>query len=143
MLFVDNDIIVKTPEWLQKFARYVSLYHKMFVGFEDFELCIRAILARNPVKARLIHDIEFIHNHCQAKKNEDKNAILIRYDFNLIENSFNRIIEKHNIILESNWKNWVANQVKKTLKKHTFTFNIDWKRWIPISLKRLLSRENK
>jgi len=191
LLFIDNDIIVKTPDWLQKFSKYVYQYpeievfipklfnthengyvsyrsirivgdkaiheekivndltntfpggasfihrnlfdrldiydDKMFVGFEDFEFCIRAIRLATPVKARLIHDIELIHNHRQLKNNEDKNASLVRYDVNLLKTSFNRIAEKHNIVLESDWKNWITNQLKKILENEDIAFKKDWK----------------
>ncbi len=203
LLFVDNDITVKTSDWLQNFAQYLLQYpdieafiprlfniyenryvsycafrirgeiqgveiindltntfpggasfinrklfdrlglydDKMFVGFEDYELCIRGIRLGNPVKARLIHDIELVHDHRQAKKSEDKNAVLTRYDVRLIEASSNRITEKHNIIFGNDWKNWVTNQVEITLKKNdTFTFKKNWEQWITNQAKRIMRR---
>jgi len=113
---------------------------KMFIGFEDFEYCIRAILLGKPVKAQLIHDIELVHNHRQAKKDEDKNAVLTRYDIDLLDASFNRMTEKHNIILESNWKKWVTNQRTKVLNKRTIASNYGWKQWVPSSVKRILRK---
>ena len=203
LLFVDSDITVKTPDWVQKFAQYIPQYpdievfipglfnvhenryvsycsfrirgwkihgveitndltntfpggasfinrklfdrlglydDKMFVGFEDYELCIRGIRLGEPVKARLIHDIELVHDHRQAKKSEDKNAVLTRYDVHLHEASANRITEKHNIIFGSDWKNWVTNQVEITLKNDNFTFKKDWKQWVTNQTKRILRR---
>ena len=186
LLFVDNDITIKTQDWRQKFALYVSQYPdievfipklfnihenryvsysslriignkaihgvaiidnltnafpggasfvnrklferlglydpEMFIGFEDFELCIRGIRFANPVKARLIHDIELAHDHRQANNSEDKKAVLTRYDVHRHEASFNRVTEKHNIIFESEWKNWISNQVEKALKKDNISF---------------------
>ena len=47
----------------------VGLYdNKMFVGFEDFEICIRSIRLGIPIKAYLVHIIELIHHHQQTKK---------------------------------------------------------------------------
>ena len=202
LLFVDNDITMKTSDWVQKFAKYVyqhddtevfipnlfnvhennyvsyrsmrivgdkvihdkkivkdltntfpggasfikrklfdrlGLYDdKMFIGFEDFELCIRAIRLANPVKAQLINDIELIHKHHKLDKDEDKNAVLMRYNLNFLEASFNRITEKHNVILESNWKSWVASQLKVILKKHRYVFNNNWKQWIYKKVRKII-----
>ena len=202
LLFVDSDITVKTPDWVQKFAQYVPQYpdievfipglfnihenryvsycsfrirgkihgveiindftntfpggasfinrklfdrlglydDKMFVGFEDYELCIRGIRLGDQVKARLIHDIELVHDHRQAKKSEDKNAVLTRYDVRLHEVSSDRITEKHNIIFGNDWKNWITNQVEITLKNDNFNFKKDWKQWVPNQTKRILRR---
>lgn len=202
LLFVDNDITVKTSNWVQEFTQCVNQYPdaevfipklfnvseskyaaykslrisgdkafhdveivnnltnafpggasfikrklfdrlglydvKMFIGFEDFELCIRAIRLANPVKAQLIHDIELIHKHHKLDKDEDKNAVLMRYNLNLLEASFNRITEKHDVILESNWKNWVTNQLETMLKKDRYAFNDKWKRWIHKKVKKII-----
>ena len=187
LLFVDSDITVKSPDWLQKFAQYVpqypdievfipklfniqenyySSYHpfrivgnkvirdveiindltnsfpggasfinrrlfgrlglyddKMFVGIEDYEFCIRGICLGEPVRARHIYDIELIHNHRQAKKNEDKNAVLTRYDVNFIEASCNRITEKYNLILEGDWITWSAKGAEEILRNDSIISN--------------------
>jgi MoaA/NifB/PqqE/SkfB family radical SAM enzyme/GT2 family glycosyltransferase len=191
MLFVDNDIVIKTPDWLQKFIQQVSLHNdievfipklfnaqkksyssympfrivgdvairdkkvisnltnnfpggasfinrklfnrlglyddKMFVGLEDYELCIRGICLGEPVKACHIYDIKLLHSHHPLKKNEDRDAVLMRYDVKYIEDSFNRIMEKYNIILEGNWKIWSAEQAEKMVKNGNFTCNENWK----------------
>jgi GT2 family glycosyltransferase len=117
----------------------VGLYDdKMFVGFEDFELCIRSIRLGNPIKAYLICIIGLIHKHQQAKKNEDKSAVLMRYNLDLLEASFKRMTEKHNVILEGNWKNWVASQLEVILKKHRYVFNNNWKQLIYNKVKKIL-----
>jgi glycosyltransferase involved in cell wall biosynthesis len=95
----------------------LGLYdEKMFIGLEDYELCIRGILIESPVKARMIHDIELLHTHRSLKNEEDKKATLTRYNANIIEKSHKRIAEKHNIILVSGWKNWITKQIEYTLK---------------------------
>ena len=97
----------------------LGLYdEEMFVGFEDFELCIRALLCKKPVKVRLIEGIEIVHEHKKSKKKEDGEAALVRYDKKRNKNSFDRIIEKHNVILESGWERWVDYQAKKATKKY-------------------------
>lgn len=204
LLFVDNDIVVKTPDWLQRFTQHVSSYNdievfipmlfdvqknnyfsyspfrivgdkvirvgkitndltnnfpggasfinrklfdrlglyddKMFIGLEEYELSIRSIRSGKPVKARVIHDIKLIHNHRQAAKNEDRNALLVRYNVNHIESSFNRIIEKHNLILEGKWVLWATDATEKILKNDNFTFKNGWKPWVTNLNKRILRR---
>jgi glycosyltransferase involved in cell wall biosynthesis len=186
LFFVDNDIIIKTKDWMKRFTenltkypdidvfiprlfnvnekkyiRYCSirvednkaihdleiedgltnvfpggasiinrnLFNRlglydddMFVGFEDFELCIRGILSNNPVRARLINDIELIHNHQMVVNSEDRKAVLNRYNFRLIEQSYNHLTKKHNIVLISSWRSWVKKQLKKILQDKT-SFN--------------------
>lgn len=180
LFFVDNDIIIKTKDWIKRFTenltqfpdidvfiprlfnanekKYIkycsiriennkamhdleiengltnvfpggasiinrNLFNRlglydddMFVGFEDFELCIRGILSNNPVKARLINDIELIHNHQIVVNNEDRKAVLSRYNVKIIEESYNHIVKKHNIVLISSWKSWVRKQLEKILQ---------------------------
>ena len=191
LLFVDNDITMKTSDWLQRFAHHVSqcsdievfipilfnvqenyyssyppfkivgnnvirdkkivndltnsfpggasfvnrklfeqlgLYDdKMFVGLEDYEFCIRGICLGKPAKACLIHDIELVHDHRHTKKTEDRKALLTRYDVNLFEESYNRIVEKYNLILEGDWVNWSADIIERILKKDNYSTKKDWK----------------
>ncbi len=205
ILSVDNDIVMKTPDWLKKFVGYVSLYRKievfipelfnihddsyvtygasniagdkvrfdgkivddlidvfpggasfinrrlfnrlgpfddkMFVGFEDYEFCIRAIRIGNPIEARLIHDIKLIHDHRRAIRNEDKNAILMRYNAGIHEASSNRIAEKHGIIIDVDWETWVSVQSKKTLNWHSRIFSNSWYWFIPRSIRRILKKK--
>ena len=117
----------------------VGLYDdKMFVGFEDFEICIRSICLGIPIKAYLVQNIEMIHDHKKIKKNEDKRAVLTRYNYNYLEESFKRIYEKHNIYLESNWRNWVSSQIKDLLKGPSILFNNNWKKLIYSKIKKLI-----
>ncbi|MBA7500786.1 hypothetical protein ES704_03547 [subsurface metagenome] len=125
----------------RRLFKKLGLYDdKMFVGFEDFELCIRGIRLGNSINARLIFNIELAHKHLQVEKEEDKNAILLRYNINLLESSFNRIIEKHSVILEGDWKKWVSNQLKVILSKPNRGFNDGWKQWIPKKVKKTLKK---
>jgi len=120
-LEIENDLINTFPGGAsiinRKIFERLGLYdNKMFVGFEDFELCIRGILSEKPVMAYLTHDVELLHTHRYLRNDEDKKATLTRYDANFIEKSYKQITEKHNIILVSGWKNWISRQTEKTLK---------------------------
>ncbi|GAJ17025.1 unnamed protein product [marine sediment metagenome] len=46
--------------------------------------------------------------------------------------------EKHNIILESNWKNWAANQLEVILRKPNCVFNNNWKQWIYKKIQKII-----
>ena len=70
-----------------------------------------------PVKARLIHDIELVHDRQHLRKIEDRNAVLRRYDSHTIEASANRIFEKHKIVLDCDWRIWIKDQVELLLGK--------------------------
>ena len=179
LLFIDNDIVVNTQDWLQKFANHIlqftdievfiprlfnvqdgyydihppfkvvgdcvirdrkfvndftnkfpggasfvnrklfdrlGLYdYKMFVGLEEYELCIRGIRLGEPVKARNIYDIELIHDHRQSARKEDRETVLVRHNVNHIETSLKRIIEKHNLNIEGNWRDYAAESIEKFL----------------------------
>lgn len=85
----------------------------MFIGFEDFELCIRGVLSGKPVKAHLIQDIELVHSHRFALKSENKKAVLTRYYADIIGKSYNQITKKHKIIFESSWRHRLPGKLKK------------------------------
>lgn len=94
----------------------LGLYdERMFVGMEDFEVSIRGILQAKPVRAMLIDDIELIHEHRAVMKVNDKQAVRVRYNTEKHEESFNRIKEKHGMVLDDEWKPWVRKQIKKML----------------------------
>jgi excinuclease UvrABC ATPase subunit len=96
----------------------------MFIGFEDFELAIRALLNNIPVKAKLIDDIDLVHDHRVVKKSEDKNAVKERYNENHIEKSVKRIEDKFNIKFKASWRRRHKNQLKIILKGKDLSFII-------------------
>jgi len=121
---IDNDLSNYFPGGSsivnRKIFGRLGLYDaKIFVGFEDYELCIRGVLSESPVKARLIHDVKLLHIHRYLRDTEDKKATLTRYNANFIEISSQRIKEKHNIILVSGWKQWVPQQLANILEVDT------------------------
>jgi len=202
LLFIDNDIRVKTRDWLKRFNNQLSLHedvevfiprlynkrarrytsstsikiegnkaildtgipagisncfpggasfvnrklfnrlgpydNEMFIGLEDYELSIRGILLKKPVKARTIENIRFVHDHRLVKKKEDRDAVSFRYDVDHVRNSLNRIMKKHKILLEGNWIFWSSRARKRLLDKNEERLNDRLKRWIPNKLKKLI-----
>ncbi|MBJ6751456.1 glycosyltransferase [Geomonas anaerohicana] len=173
LLFVDNDIVMETPRWLERLQHYAELdveaivprlynhhdgcYAKfmdievqgrqagfvpltgnrmnnfpggaalvrrtlfdrlgcydegLFVGVEDFELSLRGVLAGAPVRALLVPDIELTHDHLVPLSTEaDRKAVRDRYDKDVLANSYRRIAEKHDLLLEDFWEEWVDQQM--------------------------------
>ena len=98
------------------FEKYGMYDEKMFIGLEDFEFALRALMDNLPIKSKFINEINLIHDHREAKSNEDKRAILERYNFSKLEKSYMRILEKYPaIIFEHEFRPWVLDQVNKML----------------------------
>lgn len=96
----------------RKLFKRLGLYDdKMFVGLEDFEFVIKGLLNNTPIKAKLIDDIELVHDHRKINKAVDKNAVLIRYNEDSIQNSFDRMQAKYpDLNIQHEWRNWVKEQ---------------------------------
>lgn len=92
----------------------LGLYdEKMFVGFEDYELAIRGLLSNHPIKALFVPEIELLHDHRKAVIEDDKSAVTVRYNTDLLKSAFDRIGEKHRITLNLSWDFWAKKQLKK------------------------------
>ncbi len=96
----------------RKLFKRLGFYdNRMFVGLEDFEFVIRGLLNNTPIKAKLVDDIELVHDHRKINKAVDKNAVLVRYNENSIQNSFDRMQSKYpNLNIQHEWRNWVKEQ---------------------------------
>lgn len=80
--------------------RFFNLYgnydEHMFVGFEDYDLSFTAWKDQSFSDFVFeLPNITVIHDHQIPKTNEEKNAVKLRYNPNLIENSFNYFVTKH------------------------------------------------
>lgn len=122
----------------------LGLYDEdMFVGGEDFELCIRAIKMQRNLVAYCIGDIELVHDHRTVNNECDKNATAIRYDRLHQEKSFQRITEKHNVILNTSWIQWSERQRKIISGKSQFFTLSSFKEIvagiIPAPIKKIIS----
>lgn len=91
------------------FSRLGLYDDKMFVGVEDYEFSIRAMCLGEPIRAQHIDDIELVHRHRSAKTDEDKKTFNVRYDLDIIQASYDRITEKHHLVLDGNWRRWFAD----------------------------------
>ncbi|KAF0151689.1 MAG: group 1 glycosyl transferase [Ignavibacteria bacterium] len=89
---------------------------EMFVGFEDFEFAIRGLLSNTPVTAKLIDDIELVHDHRKTENIVDKQAVLVRYNEDSHQKSIGRIQQKYpNLNFQHEWRSWVKEQKRKLI----------------------------
>lgn len=99
------------------FERMGKYDDKMFVGLEDFEFVLRGLISNDPVRAILVDSIELVHDHKKIEKKVDKNAVMVRYDEELIQNSFDRMKQKYpEINVQHEWRNWVREQKRSLIE---------------------------
>jgi O-antigen biosynthesis protein len=106
------------------FKRLGTYDEKMFVGFEDIEISIRGLLKHEPIKALRLPELELLHNHKVLSRKEDLYSAQIRYDYSLIESSYNRMLEKHDIEFEKTWPNWISHQQNTIMRKQSLLSKI-------------------
>lgn len=102
---------------------------RIFVGLEDFELTIRAIKNNKPIQTITLDDINLTHDHQIAKTNNDKKAVLKRYDLKMIQRSYNILKKTYGLNLDNDWKSWATNQVKIMSKKSKIALVCDVRNW--------------
>jgi hypothetical protein len=84
----------------------------MFVGFEDYEYALRALLSdKGSFEVHHIETIKLIHDHQYQKKASDKKAVKQRYNEEKLTASYNRLIEKYGIAFDHDWQWWTRKQV--------------------------------
>lgn len=202
ILFVDNDISMKTNSWLDKFIKHASLNRdievfvprmfvvhnntyavfysykiadkvafineviidnitnvfpggasfinrklferlglydeKIFISHEDTELCLRGMLAHHPVKAKIIYDIEVVHDHRPATKKADRDVAIVRYDLKTTDNSYKWIAEKHGIMLMDSGRIGTVYNLEHMLNRYNIFSLYFWKQLVPKPIKRFL-----
>jgi MoaA/NifB/PqqE/SkfB family radical SAM enzyme/GT2 family glycosyltransferase len=89
---------------------------QMFVGLEDFEMALRALILQDEIRSYHINSIELIHDHREAVNVEDKKAVLERYNFDKLDKSYYRILEKYpEVNFKLEFRPWVVDQIDKML----------------------------
>jgi GT2 family glycosyltransferase len=92
----------------------LGLYDEaMFVGFEDFELAIRAIKSGYPIVATFVPDIEIEHTHRYSSNRADKESARVRYDSRIIFSSHERVREKYGVVLDPDFGAWLDEQIRQ------------------------------
>lgn len=95
------------------FDNYGLFDEKMFVGFEDYEYALRAILSTfGPLQVYHLDTIELIHDHQYQQCRSDKEAVRQRYSNERMQASYDRLVEKYGIVFDHDWQWWTNTQVK-------------------------------
>lgn len=95
------------------FERHGLYDEDLFVGFEDFELAIRAWRGGRPLMARHVDDIVLIHDHRVSQSAADKKTAFVRYDTGHINHSHAVVQRKHGILMDPNFGDWLKEQVRQ------------------------------
>ena len=102
------------------FDQYGLWDDEMFVGFEDYEFALRAMVdGSEGLKAFSCISIELVHDHQFQRSLKDKEAVRQRYNEEKLKVSYERIVKKHAIVFEHEWQWWCRKQVSDMTKiKH-------------------------
>jgi len=94
------------------FARY-GLYDEEMFAFEGYEFSLRCMQSEfGELRAYSIDGIELIHDHRYQQKKSDKNAVRVRYNSEKMQSSYNRIVQKYQIVFQHDWQWWTGKQVE-------------------------------
>jgi len=94
------------------FNTYGLYDEEMFVGFEDYEFGLRAMVSgKGELKVYHCAQIELVHDHRFQKSNNDKEAVRQRYNEQKLKASYDRMVSKYDIVFEHDWKWWTQKQV--------------------------------
>lgn len=151
---VDNTVFFRkaNSSFLNKFPGGASIIHRsifdkygyydkdMFVGWEDFEFAIRGLKNDDPLKCKLVNEINLTHHHEYTFDSKAKEAIRIRYNAENIKKSFDRIVEKHGLVLEKDGLLWSQEQIEKLTKINPLRKMINhYRRKIKFKLNQLIN----
>lgn len=94
------------------FETYGVFDELMFVGFEDYEFALRAMISeKGPLQVYTLDTIELIHDHQFQKSSKDKEAVRQRYNKERMEASYDRLVSKYGINFDHDWRWWTNNQL--------------------------------
>ncbi len=94
------------------FTRY-GMYDEEMYAFEGYEFSLRCMQSQfGELKVFCTDSIELIHDHRFQQKKTDKDAVRSRYNVEKIQNSYNRLIQKHNVVFQHDWQWWTVKQVE-------------------------------
>lgn len=116
----------------------LGLYdERIFLDYEDYELCLRGVISGNPVKAYTIDDIMLYHDHRRASSEVDQKYVVARYDPNRTQTSADRIFEKHHLRIQDDWSSWSKMQRQKLLRGRIWWSIETLFLFIPASIKKI------
>jgi MoaA/NifB/PqqE/SkfB family radical SAM enzyme/GT2 family glycosyltransferase len=122
----------------RKLFNRLGLYDEKLFALEEFDLSLRGIISGKPIKAKVIYDIELAHEHRPATNKGDRKAVIMRYNMNNIEKSYQRIADKYGIVLEDRGKIGSIYNLEYMLYRYNPLSRYFWKRLVPKPIKRKL-----
>lgn len=94
----------------------LDLYdEQIFIEYEDYELCLRGAISRNPVKAYKIDDVILYHDHKRASSELDRSYVTMRYNHDRARSSAELILKKHHLLIQDDLPSWSKMQQHKLL----------------------------
>ncbi|WP_162053128.1 glycosyltransferase family 2 protein [Pontibacter pamirensis] len=94
----------------------VGVYDPKLFCFEDYEMGIRMLVKKRPIRMSFIEDIKFIHDHKYQKTTRDKKAVLERYNSKRLADSLEYLSHKYSVFFDHNWQYWTNAQVNLMTK---------------------------
>jgi glycosyltransferase involved in cell wall biosynthesis len=88
---------------------------RYFVGFEDFELALRAFACGKPMRLKNLENVTLVHKHMPVVGDADVESTKVRYSFPLLADSFGVLKNRFNKDLFSGWERWTSNQKKEMI----------------------------
>ncbi len=88
---------------------------RYFVGFEDFDLALRAFAGGRPLRLRALDDVTLAHKHMPVVSEPDVASTRTRYSTQLIARSFDVLKSRCGGDLFDHWEPWAAKQQQEML----------------------------
>lgn len=116
----------------------VGLYDDRLFALEEFELTLRAIFLGVPIRVKLIHDIELMHDHRGAIKEVDKKAAEVRYNLDTLNKCYSLIKSKYGIQLLDSAKIGTVYNLEHMVNSYNIFSIYFWKQLVPKQIKKFL-----
>jgi glycosyltransferase involved in cell wall biosynthesis len=97
----------------RSFLRNEPYDERSFVGFEDFELALRAFTGRRPLRVVALNSVTLVHKHVPVTSEPDVESTRTRYSIPLIARGFNVLKAAYGGEIYGRWEPWVANQLRQ------------------------------
>ena len=88
---------------------------RYFIGFEDFELALRAFAGRRPLRVIALDSVTLVHKHMPVTSEPDVESTRTRYSIPLIAKSFNILKTEYGNELFDRWEPWATNQQRQMI----------------------------
>jgi glycosyltransferase involved in cell wall biosynthesis/GT2 family glycosyltransferase len=86
-----------------------------FIGFEDFDLALRAFTRGRPLRVNRLDDVTLVHKHMPVTSEPDVASAQTRYSIPVIAKSFTVLKTKYGDRLFHEWEPWTANQLQQMI----------------------------